>query len=198
MASLETPRRITKLDAVNIMLANIGESPVNSLGPSSKPTAQKAEARLAEENIRIQSLAYNSFREVSLELEPDVSTGYITLPENVIAWHPIQYSEWESLTEDDGKLYDAARNTFKFTSKVTVEAVLARPFKNLSQPARWYITCSAAISFANTEQPGGAYLRVTAETLQEAKRSFETYDRRLRKGGLKVNNPFIQRMRGNR
>ena len=198
MASLQTPRRITALDAVNIMLANIGESPVTVLGPTAKPTAQKAEAKLAEESIRIQSGDYNSFRSVRLELEPSPSTGIIELPESIISWHPVDESMWDTLTEQDGKLYDTTRNSEVFTHKVAVEAVLARPFESLSQKARWYITCSAAISFSNTEQPGGAYLRVTTEILQEAERAFEAADRRLRKGGMRLHNPFIKRMRGRR
>jgi hypothetical protein len=198
MASLETPRRITTLDAVNIMLAQIGESPVTIVGPTAKPTAQKAEARLAEENIRIQSMPYNSFRQVRLELEPDPSTGFITLPSNILSWHPVDESQWDLLTESAGKLFNTETGSHVFTETVPVEAVLSRPFDSLSQTARWYITCSAAISFANTEQPGGAYLRVTAEMLNEAKRAFEAYDRRLRKGGMRLHNPFIRRMRGNR
>lgn len=198
MASLETPRRITSLDAVNIMLANIGEAPVTILGTTSKPTAQRAEARLAEESIRIQSLDYNSFKSTRLVLEPDGTTGEIALPETLLSWHPVDESLYDTLTEDDGKLYNSKDSTFVFTENVAVEAVLARPFEALSQPARWFITCAAAIEFANTEQPGGSYLRVTAEKLGEAKRAFEAHDRRLRKGGLRVHNPHFRRLRGNR
>lgn len=198
MASLDTPKRITRLDAVNIMLAQIGEAPVNILGPSAKPTAQKAEARLAEENIRIQSMPYNSFRQVVLELEPSPSTGRITLPSNILSWHPVDTSQWDSLTESDGQLFDSEKGTSVFIAPVKVEATLGRPFESLPQVARWYITCEAAISFANTEQPGGQYMRITAEMAQRAKREFEAYDRRLRKGGMRLHNPFIRRMRGTR
>lgn len=198
MASLTAPSRITVLDAVNILLANIGETPVTSLGPTAKPTAGKAEARLSEESIRIQSLAYNSFREVKMKLDPDPVNGHIALPSNILAWSPVDESLLDLLTEQDGELYNTEKSTLVFDGSVYIEAVLGRPFVELSQPARWFITCSAAIAFANTEQPGGAYLRVTVDTLNEAKRAFEAFDRRLRKGGLRVNNSHFQRLRGNR
>lgn len=198
MASLETPKRISALDAVNLMLANIGEAPVTILGPTAKPSAKDAETKLAEESINIQSQAYNSFREVKLTLDPDTSTGEIALPDNILSWSPVDRNLLDLLTESDGKLYNTEKSTFVFTEPVYVEAVLARPFETLSQPARWFIACSAAIAFANTKQPGGQYLRVTAETLNQAKRAFEAADRRLRKGGLRVHNPHFRRLRGNR
>ncbi|MER9178939.1 hypothetical protein [Mesorhizobium sp. M0767] len=198
MASTSSPARITELDAVNIMLANIGEAPVNSLGPTSKPTAQRAVQRLAEESIQLQSKAYNFSAERKLTLEPDAVTGRIALPSTILSWSATYTSVSLNLTEDNGELYNTGDSTFIFTAPVYVEAVLARPFTSLAQPVRWYITCSAAIAFANTEQPGGAYLRVTSEIMNEAKRAFETYDRRLLKGGLRVHNPHFRRLRGNR
>lgn len=196
MASLDTPRRITEQDAVNIMLAQIGEAPVAALGPTAKATAQRATDRLAEESIRIQSDNYNSFKARKLTLTRDPGNGHITLPYNILSWHPVDTSWDEKLTEDDGKLYDTEANTFVFDRDILIEAVLARPFDTLSQPARWFITCAAAIHFANTENPGGQYLRVTAEKLEQAKAAFEKYDRRLLQGGLRVHNPYFRRMRG--
>lgn len=198
MASLEAPKRITVLDAINIMLSNIGEDPVSSYGPNSKPTAQKARDRLAEESISIQSEGWNFSTELELELEPSPTTKEIMLPDNIQSWHPVGTSANLNLTEQGGRLYDRENSTFQFNQSVFLEAVLARPFDELPQPARWFITLSATIAFANSENPGGSYLRVTADQMSEARRKLLVFDRRLRKGGLRAHNAHFKRLRGNR
>jgi hypothetical protein len=197
MASLEAPRRITELDAVNIMLRNIGESPVAVLGPTAKPTAQNAQAMLAEESIRVASKGYNYSTERNLKLSPNTA-GEILLPDNILSFHPTGSSAALDIQEDGGKIYNSRDNTFKFDQPIYVEAVLAKPFRNLPQPVRWFVAISAAMRFANAENPGGASLRVTAQDVQEAKTSLDVYDRRLRKGGLRAHNPHFRRLRGNR
>ena len=198
MVSLETPKRISILDAVNIMLANIGEEAVSSYGPGSKNTAQRAASRLAEISIQVQSEGHNFATAWELTLSRDPTTGHIALPDNILSWHPVSTSANLKLTEDGGKLYNAATNTFVFEEDVIVEAVLARPFESLAQPVRWHITMQAALAFANSENPGGPYLRVTGQMVQDAARLFKVYDARLRKGGLRAHNPHFQRIRGNR
>lgn len=198
MASLTAPRRISTLDAINIMLSNLGEGEVSSYGPESKPTAQKAASRLAEESIAVQSDGYNFSTIRELKLSPSPLTGEIILPDNILSWHPVGQSASMEIIELDGKLYDAKMNTFSFATAVTVEATLAHPFESLPQPARHYITLRAAIAFTNSENPGGQHLRVTMDMLQEAKARLDAYDRRLRKGGLRAHNPHVKRLRGNR
>jgi hypothetical protein len=198
MPSLENPRRLTDLEAVNMMLRNIGEDPVSSLGPTAKPTAQKAQVMLAEENINVQSQGYNFCSEMEVTLQPNTN-GEIVLPDNLLSFYPVGRSEWMQVQEgEDNKLYDAAKSTYQFSDTVTLKAVLARSFNTLPQQVRWYLAVAASLRFANSENPGGASLRLTASDLEEAKANFEKYDRRLRRGGLRVHNPHFRRMRGNR
>lgn len=197
MPSLQNPRRISELDAVNLMLRNIGEDPVSSLGPNAKPTAQKAQAMLAEESVNVQSHPYNFCTEQALKLDPDVNKE-IGLPQNILAFQPAPRSEHLFLQEDGGRLYNSGDSTFKFAEPVYLVAQLAKPFDNLPQQARWYISMAAAIRFASSENPGSPSLRVTSEDVNQAKIALEKYDARLRRGGLRAHNPFFQRMRGNR
>ncbi|CAH0343719.1 hypothetical protein [Rhizobium sp. CECT 9324] len=198
MASLLAPSRITSLDAVNLMLRNIGEDPVSSLGSTAKPTAQKAVAMLAEESINVQSGGYNFCVERELTLPPNMD-GEIVLPSNILSFQPVGRSQMMVVQEgEDGKLYDAESSTYQFPSAVSLMVVLGRPFDTLPQPVKWFITLSAAMRFANSENPGGAALRVTASDVEQAKVGFERFDRRLRKGGLRQHNPHFRRMRGNR
>lgn len=197
MASLEAPRRISDLDALNLILQNAGEDPVTTFGPNSKPTAQKAKEMLAEESIQLQSEGWNFCTTRQLKLDPS-TTGDIYLPDNLIAFSPTYYSIGLSLQEDGNRLFNAGDNTHKFTSPVYIEAVLARPFNDLPQPVRWFIAVTAAMRFQNSENPGGAGLRVASADVSRAKAALEKYDRRLRKGGLRVHNPHFRRLRGNR
>ncbi|KAB2662743.1 hypothetical protein F9K91_21140 [Brucella tritici] len=197
MASLEAPRRITELDAVNIILHNAGEETVITFGPNSKPSAQKAKEMLAEESIRLQSDGYNFCTSRNLRLSPN-SSGEIFLPDNILSFQPTGPSAWMDIQEKSNRLYDASNDSLRFNSEVFVEAVLARPFADLPQPARWLIALNAAMRFANSENPGNAGLRVTAKDIEAAERSLKQYDRRLRKGGLRRHNPHFKRLRGNR
>ena len=198
MPSLENPRRLTVEDAVNVVLKNSGITPINSLGPNAKPAAIKAKDMLAEESIRLQSEGYNFCTVRNLELLPDAVTGEVKLPNNTLSIHPVGRSQALRVQEDGGRLFDYGRASFKFDSPVTVDAVLAKPWSSLPQPARWAITVAAALRFANSENPGGATMRLTAEDLREAEANLMKYDRRLLKGGLRVHNPHFKRLRGRR
>lgn len=198
MASLQAPSRITSLDAVNLMLRNIGEDPVSSLGSTAKPTAQKAVAMLAEESINVQSGGFNFCIERELTLQPNTD-GEIPLPSNILSFQPVGRSQMMVVqTGEDGKLYDAEKSTYQFNSPVELAAVLGRPFDSLPQPVKWFIAMSASLRFANSENPGGASMRVTAQDVEQARIGMERFDRRLRKGGLRQHNPHFKRMRGNR
>ncbi|UIY29178.1 hypothetical protein LZK73_21840 [Neorhizobium galegae] len=180
------------------MLRNIGEDPVSTLGPTAKPNAQKAQSMLAEESINLQSQGYNFSTDMELTLDPNTS-GEIVMPDNLLSFYPVGRSQWMQVQEGEGnRLYNALEGTFTFTAPVTVRAVLARPFNTLPQPVRWYLAVAASMRFANSENPGGASLRVTSQDLEQAKTNFEKFDRRLRQGGLRRHNPHFQRMRGNR
>lgn len=198
MPSLETPRRLTIEDAVNVILKNAGVAPINSLGPNSKPSAIKAQDMLAEESIRLQSEGHNFCTVRDLELKPDATTGEVKLPNNTLSIHPVGRSSALRVQEDGGRLFDYERASYRFDSPVWVDAVLAKPWSSLPQPARWAITVAAALRFSNSENPGGANMRLTAEDLQEAEANLTKYDRRLLKGGLRVHNPHFKRLRGRR
>lgn len=195
MPSLESPRRLTELDAINLMLRNIGEDPVVVVGPTSRPTAQKAKEMLAEESINTQSHGYNFCTTMALRLSPN-EDGEIALPLNILSFTPVEDSEHLEVGERGGRLFDHGKNTFKFDRRVTLRAVMALPFDELPQPAIWYIAMAASMRFANSENPGGASLRVTSEDVLQAKIALERYDKRLKRGGLRVNNRFIRRLRG--
>jgi len=195
--SLDNPRRMTKLDAVNIMLRNIGEDPVSILGETAKPSAQKATAVLGETSVTVQDMGWNFCSDENYTLAVNTD-GEIVLPANLLSFHPVYTSVADRVVETDGKLYNTYNNTFIFEEAVIVNAVFARAFEDLPQTARNYITLLASLSFSNTENPGGDGGRVSEIQLQEAKRQVEVYDRRLIKGGLRRVNPHIRRLRGNR
>lgn len=198
MPSLENPRRLTELEAVNIILKNSGEAPVVSLGHDARYSAQKARDTLAEQSVLVQSDGWNFCTEWEMVLEPDGTTREIILPVNILSFHPVGRSAHMNLHEEDNRLYDARERTFQFTHPVTLEAILAKPFDRLPQPARWHITVGAALRYANAENPGGANLRLTVEDLTNSEAALKRYDRRLRKGGLRIHNPHFQRLRGRR
>lgn len=195
--SLESPTTMTKLDAVNFMLRAIGETEVNSLLPTSKPTALDAAKELAVANTVVQSQAFSFSRRTEVLLVPNVDNE-IVLPEGLLSMSPVGKDQNLDVSPAGGRLLDRGRNTFKWYQTVTIEAVLGMDFEDLPQAAKWYITLLAAVAFFNSKRPADPAIRIPDRILSDAKAQMERADRALRRGGLRARNPFFRKMRGNR
>ena len=107
----------TKLEAVNIMISVIGESPVNTLGGTSVPvTVIQSVQVLDETNKAIQSEGWHFNTEYDYPLIPDASTSKITLPVNTlkIDLDPEIYTDTDPV-QRGLKLYDRKKHTELWT-----------------------------------------------------------------------------------
>lgn len=137
----------TELEAVNVMLTNIGEAPVNSLSSGVGLDASTAQTVLKESSRDVQSRGWFWNTEL-LELTPD-SNKELILPGNTLRARPInQYSSYAYIYRN-GKLYNREpfKNTTEFDGGVEVEAVQELSFTTLPETARRYITLIAARLF---------------------------------------------------
>lgn len=124
----------TKLQAVNEILAGIGESPVSSLS-SGFITASNAEQRLDEVSKNMQERGWFFNTENGMKLLPD-SNGYIPLPNNTLRADVSQYGG--SLVQRGLRLYDNAKHTYVFTQPVSLDIVVELSWEELPQAARDY------------------------------------------------------------
>lgn len=194
--SLDNPVRISKLDAVNIILQARGKNPTSQLGDGARTDAQDAENALAEASISVQQneWSFNEDRERKLSRN---SSSEIELPNNLLNFEPVSSSANLTVTQRGSRLYDTTKGTFKFDQDVTLAIKYALPFEDLPQPARWYITMLASFNFGNQSIPGDVSLRPTEVQISKAKAALETFDNKLRPHNLR-NNPHFKRLRGNR
>ena len=139
----------TELEAINIMLAAIGEAPVNSLTGTVPVDVRLAQSTLTEFNREIQSEGWSFNTEIDVTLTRDAS-NQIALPQNVlrvdanIHQHPTIDPIQRGL-----KLYDRLNNKFEFDEDLICTVIYLRTFEEIPEPARRYINIKAARVFVD-------------------------------------------------
>ncbi len=146
MAELDL-RPSTELEAVNLMLATIGESPVNTIEDNGVVDAVLARQILTMTSRRCQSRGWHWNIEKALVLSRTFPEGHVYLPRSCLKVDTVGPSADIDVTMRGKRLYDRTNHTFEFKTDLTVDAVLMLPFEDLSEPARQYIMVSAARRF---------------------------------------------------
>jgi hypothetical protein len=142
---MATTYKYTKLQAVNIILSNIGQAPVTTLD-SVNPMVATAESILDEVTTAVQGEGWTFNSERSYPLIPD-SFGFIGVPDNVLSYdgHP---NSNKDLVTRNGRLYDKVAHSDIFTDPIDLDVVWFFDFEDLPQSVRNYITVRAANIFA--------------------------------------------------
>lgn len=133
----------TLLEAVNVMLSSVGETPVNSL-ESQNVEAEIAADILVQESRSVQSQGWFFNTESGYRLAPD-TTGEVILPANCLRADPTDPNE--RLMQRGGKLYDIKNHTSLIGKTVETDLVIELTFEDLPPVARQYITIKAARGF---------------------------------------------------
>jgi hypothetical protein len=139
----------TELEAINIMLAAIGEAPVNSLIGTLPVDVKLAQSTLTEFNKEIQSEGWSFNTEIDVTLTRDAS-NQIALSQDIlridanIHQHPTIDPIQRGL-----KLYDRLNNKFEFDEDLICTVIYLRTFEEIPEPARRYITIKAARVFVD-------------------------------------------------
>ena len=139
----------TELEAINIMLAAIGEAPINSLTDTLPVDARTAQNTLTEVNKEVQSEGWSFNTEIDVTLTRDGS-NQINLPINVfrvdanIHQHPTIDPIQRGL-----KLYDRQNNKYEFDDDLICTVVYFRDFNEITEQARRYINIKAARIFVD-------------------------------------------------
>lgn len=138
----------TELDAVNIMLGTIGESPVNSLA-TDLTMADVAIARqvLRETTINVLERGWHFNTEIDWPLNPTVPDGYLLLPATCLQADTSRCNASVDVTVRGDKLYDRTNRTFVFTTPLKVDMVVLLDFDQIPQAGRHYIAIRAARVF---------------------------------------------------
>ncbi len=137
----------TELECINIMLAAIGEAPVNSLTGTVPVDVRLAQSTLTEVNKQVQSEGWSFNTEIDVTLPRDGSNN-IPLGTDVLRVDAQTHDHPSIDPIQRGlKLYDRKNNTFVFDENVKCTVVYFRSFDELPEQARSYMTIKAARIF---------------------------------------------------
>lgn len=153
---------LDKTEAINLMLAAVGEPEVNAaeVATPTQPVTKKAVRALDAANRKLQLWGWSFNRERNVTLSPVASK--IVLPSDVIHVDPDGDSGQYAIRKSgaDYNLYDRWNNTFDFTGDIKVELHRLLAFDDIPLIARELVTAKAALGFAE------AYLGEAQPTLR--------------------------------
>jgi len=140
----------TELESINIMLAAIGEAPINSLTGTLPVDARLAQSTLTEVNKEVQSEGWSFNTEIDVTLTRDASNDHISLSTDVLRVDPnIHQHTTIDAIQRGLKLYDRLNNKYEFDEDLICTVVYFRTFDEIPEPARRYITIKAARIFVD-------------------------------------------------
>lgn len=137
---------ITTLDAVNVILGAIGESPVSTIEENEVIDASLALTTLRNASFEVQSAGWQFNTDEKFLINPDVRKE-IVLPANTLRVDTTGDSKELDLVIRRSRLYDRKNHTFEIDKPVTVDLVTMLDFEDLPSAARWYITIKASRRF---------------------------------------------------
>lgn len=195
---METPiAPTTELEAVNLMLGAIGNTPATSLEAPSVDV-QQAQDLLRQMSVQVQTGSIWNFNsEDDYPLTPN-EDGEIVLPANIhsVVVDPLKNSGCLDIVTRGSKLYDRYSHSTKFTT-TTIKAniVLLLEFEDLPQPARNYITTLAARVFQDQTEGSQDNHTFTSQDEQRAWIGLKNYEANTGRYSLKKSPDTARRLR---
>lgn len=176
---------LTELEAVNDLLAAIGESSVSTLVNATTVDVTQAIRSLSQVNREVQAKGwhFNSEWDVTLTLDSD---GFLPVGSNVLSL--VTPNTLATLRgQGDGVLYayDLKNNTFVWTAAITnAEVIRLLEFEDLPQTARRYIVAKASRVFQ--EEIVGQVSAETVNRQEEVEAYADLLDDESERSGLNV------------
>lgn len=174
MAS-NTYQPLSELEAVNLMLATIGESPVSSLATTGDLNIAIATQFLYDTSREVQTVGYhfNTEEEYPLALNIDFE---IPVPPNSLSLDVSPVDSSFDIVTRGTRLYDRKNHTYFFKKSIRVDITFFLPWTDLPQPARQLIAIQAARRFQRRVQGDDAIEKLTAIEESMAKAQLEDYE----------------------
>lgn len=170
----------TKIEAVNAMLATVGEAPINTLIGVDVVDALTAIAALDEvtREILVEGWAFNT--DVGYPLPPNADSPYeIPIPLNALEVIPAS----NTYTVRSGKLYDTARFSYSFRDfdPISVTITWGMDFDDLPERTRQYVAIRAGRRFQGRIEGSTVVNPITEEAERRAMWNHRKTNVRVRK-----------------
>ena len=157
----------TELEAVNMMLASIGESPIATLndGFVDASLARNYIAQVSKAT-QLQGWAFNTL--YNYQLTPD-NYGHINLPQNTLK---VIIPGERKYTQRGLRMYDNEKHTDVFSSNLKAHLVIALEFDQLSEALRQYVFTAAGRRFQDNMAAEPSIHSISKEDELRAKANF--------------------------
>jgi hypothetical protein len=194
---------MSKLQAVNLMLSNIGESPVSTLSGSSGDAFVATAIVILDETCRsVQNDRWEFNFDSDYLLTPDGSSN-ILITDDMLSVDTSSRSGSVDVTVRAGKLYDKTNQTFVFTDSLYCDVTWEFAYEDCPQYIRQYVAIKAARVFARRMLGDTTGQQLTAEdeiyARGNAKRAeLKNADRNMMEGSLSGPGAGVARMHNRR
>lgn len=188
---------MTKLDAVNQMLASIGQSPVSSLNVSGIKDVAVAVLALNTQLRLVLNDGWSFNTDDEYELVPDGSNN-VLVPAGALWVDPLYRSDDFVMRSNGGTmmLYDRNDRTFTITKNpVKVSVIWGFDFEEIPQAARSYISTKAARVFQSQSVGSEVLYKYTADMESEALGVLNKMERRTKDRNMLRKDPAFHRRR---
>lgn len=140
--------RPTRLDAINTMLAGLGEAPVASIeGTNLTYDVQIAKNTLSECLKQVLGVGWHFNTDYDYLLTPDVNKNiFVPADAASVDVDPMEYPDIDPVIRGN-RLYDRKSQGYNFTSPIKAKIIWLIDFEELPQAAQYYITLLAARTF---------------------------------------------------
>jgi len=169
---------LSELEAVNIILAGIGEAEVTTIEDVTIEDAQQALNVLRQVSREFQSVGWHFNLEYDYPISVDVNLK-IPYPTTAVHVDPMDTESWD-LVKRGNFMYDRKNRQFTFPAGTTVKfkVVWLFDFEDLPQAAREYITYKAARRFAKNVMGDEATVQYSQLDEQDAMARFKADEMR--------------------
>ena len=170
---------MTDLEAVNGMLALIGEAPVTTINDTGQADVNLA-TQMIRNNMRqimVRGWSFNVDKEYTITKD---ASGFINVPTNALAIAPSRWSGVRAV-QRGSKMWDLDNQTFVWTKDLSLDIVWFQPFNELPDHARQMIFAAASVDFAKSQMASSAIVRSAMEEFTFARKTFLQVERRITK-----------------
>lgn len=182
MAFISVPAQWTSiLDAVNLMIASLGEAPVTAYDPAPTNDVALAIGALNFEDLMLQSQGWHWNREDAFQLSLGTG-GTVTLPDECLRVTSAYYAPNNApsgpidIVQRGPLLYDRIGHTNVFTVAPVADLILRLDWDSLPQVARAVIALRALQRFQGGVQQSQIALQLNAKDLAEAETLLEQHE----------------------
>lgn len=185
----------TKLEAVNRILAVIGEAPVTSL-TDDFVDAQLAQDRLDQESRLIQSMGWSFNTDYEYTLTPD-GNGNIIIPASAFQVTIPEYRKYIVRSNNGTRmLYDRELHSYVFTGPLKATVIWGFEYEELPEPLRQYLMIRTGRQFQDDTEGDGLLNQFKQADELRAWASFLNFESNIAKYNLVLDSPTVRDIYG--